>query len=275
MTMFAACANEHAQSRLRFTGKERDAESGNDYFDARYYSSAMGRFLSPDWSAKEDPVPYANLENPQTLNLYSYVQNNPLLKPDLDGHGCPPDCGELMQDVKAVVNNPYVQGGAQIAIGVGLVATAAVGDAPGGVVGALMITNAVLGGTATAVNGTVQIAGAATNTDTTEAREALSSTSTLPGLATAAATGGNLKAANAVSTVTNAATLASDPKGAVKNAATGADAVHTVKDTTSLASQAVSAVKSAVSGALAPTPAPPPTPAAPKPPACGSTPGAC
>jgi RHS repeat-associated protein len=73
------------------TGKERDSESGNDYFEARYYSSTMGRFMSPDWSAKEDPVPYANLENPQTLNLYSYVQNNPLLKPDLDGHGCPPD----------------------------------------------------------------------------------------------------------------------------------------------------------------------------------------
>lgn len=30
------------------TGKERDAESGNDYFGARYYASAMGRFLSPD-----------------------------------------------------------------------------------------------------------------------------------------------------------------------------------------------------------------------------------
>jgi RHS repeat-associated protein len=83
----AADATEH-----HFTGKERDSESGNDYFDARYYSSTMGRFLSPDWSAKEEPVPYANLENPQTLNLYAYVQNNPLLKPDLDGHGCPPDC---------------------------------------------------------------------------------------------------------------------------------------------------------------------------------------
>jgi RHS repeat-associated protein len=61
---------------------------------ARYYNSATGRFLSPDWSAKEDPVPYAHLDNPQSLNLYSYVQNNPLAKPDLDGHGCPPDCGD-------------------------------------------------------------------------------------------------------------------------------------------------------------------------------------
>ncbi len=69
-----------------FTGKERDTESGNDYFDARYYSSAMGRFMSPDWSAKEEPVPYAKLDNPQTLNLYAYVLNNPLSKDDPDGH---------------------------------------------------------------------------------------------------------------------------------------------------------------------------------------------
>jgi len=34
--------------RPHFTGKERDSESGNDYFGARYYSSAMGRFMSPD-----------------------------------------------------------------------------------------------------------------------------------------------------------------------------------------------------------------------------------
>ena len=70
----------------RFTQKERDSESGNDYFDARYYSSTMGRFLSPDWSAKEEPVPYAKLDDPQSLNLYSYVGNNPLGKTDSDGH---------------------------------------------------------------------------------------------------------------------------------------------------------------------------------------------
>jgi RHS repeat-associated protein len=69
-----------------FTGKKRDAESGNDYFEARYYSSAMGRYMSPDWSAKQDPVPYANLEYPQTLNLYSYAGNNPLTRTDPDGH---------------------------------------------------------------------------------------------------------------------------------------------------------------------------------------------
>jgi RHS repeat-associated protein len=75
-----------------FTGKERDPETGetngNDYFGARYYASSMGRFLSPDWSAKEEPVPYAKLENPQTLNLYAYVGNDPLSNIDTDGHAC-------------------------------------------------------------------------------------------------------------------------------------------------------------------------------------------
>ena len=68
------------------TGKERDTESGNDYFFARYYSSAIGRFLSPDWSAKLDPIPYAKLDNPQSLNLYAYMRNNPLGGVDPDGH---------------------------------------------------------------------------------------------------------------------------------------------------------------------------------------------
>ena len=70
----------------RYTGKERDAESGNDYFGARYYASSMGRFLSPDWSATIAPVPYAKLDDPQSLNLYTYVGNNPLLHIDADGH---------------------------------------------------------------------------------------------------------------------------------------------------------------------------------------------
>jgi RHS repeat-associated protein len=69
-----------------YTGKERDQESGNDYFGARYYSSMYGRWLSPDWSAKAEPVPYAKLGDPQSLNLYTYVQNNPLTRFDPDGH---------------------------------------------------------------------------------------------------------------------------------------------------------------------------------------------
>jgi RHS repeat-associated protein len=70
----------------KFDGKERDAETSNDDFGARYYSSTYGRFLSADWSAIPAPVPYANLSNPQTLNLYATVSDNPETFADLDGH---------------------------------------------------------------------------------------------------------------------------------------------------------------------------------------------
>ncbi len=81
-----ALATADDATENHFTGKERDAESGNDYFGARYYASAMGRFMSPDWAAKAEPVPYAKLDNPQTLNLYAYMRNNPLGGTDPDGH---------------------------------------------------------------------------------------------------------------------------------------------------------------------------------------------
>ena len=86
-------ATEH-----HFTGKERDSETGNDYFGARYYASSMGRFMSPDWSAKEEPVPYAQLDDPQSLNLYSYVRNNPLARTDPDGHCCTEVVDEIESD---------------------------------------------------------------------------------------------------------------------------------------------------------------------------------
>ena len=75
-------------NHFKFTGKERDSESGLDNFGARYHASNMGRFMSPDWSAKIEPVPYSKLDDPQSLNLYSYVLNNPLSNVDTDGHAC-------------------------------------------------------------------------------------------------------------------------------------------------------------------------------------------
>jgi RHS repeat-associated protein len=67
-------------TRQRFSAKERDTESGLDYFLARYYSSAQGRFTSVD-PANES----VRLDNPQTLNRYSYTLNNPLRYVDPDG----------------------------------------------------------------------------------------------------------------------------------------------------------------------------------------------
>lgn len=69
--------NNHYKS----TGKERDTESGLDYFGARYYGSSMGRFMSPD-PGKINPK---HLANPQKWNKYAYVLNNPLAMIDPDG----------------------------------------------------------------------------------------------------------------------------------------------------------------------------------------------
>src|SRR5439155_26471019 len=57
----------------KFTAKERDAETGLDYFGSRYYSGAQGRFSSPD-----RPFADQHPEDPQSCNLYEYVRANPL-----------------------------------------------------------------------------------------------------------------------------------------------------------------------------------------------------
>src|ERR1700680_985651 len=42
--------------------------------------------MSPDWAAKPTSVPYAEFGDPQSLNLYSYVRNSPIVRVDADGH---------------------------------------------------------------------------------------------------------------------------------------------------------------------------------------------
>jgi len=61
-------------NRCKFTGKERDAESGLDNFGARYNASTMGRFMTPD------PIHIMKQKflDPQQWNMYAYVRNNPL-----------------------------------------------------------------------------------------------------------------------------------------------------------------------------------------------------
>jgi RHS repeat-associated protein len=67
--------------RLKFTGKERDTETGLDYFGARYFSSAQGRFTSPDVLMGKPEW----LVDPQRWNRYAYVRNNPLKYIDPNG----------------------------------------------------------------------------------------------------------------------------------------------------------------------------------------------
>jgi len=86
----------------KFEGKERDTETGNDDFGARYYSNRFGRWLSADWSNVPAAVPYTNLINPQTLNLYSMVADDPESFADLDGHkiNCADHPQQCQQDAR-------------------------------------------------------------------------------------------------------------------------------------------------------------------------------
>ena len=73
----------------KFTGKERDAESGLDYFGARYFGSALGRFTSPD-----PLMASAHASDPQSWNRYAYAMNNPLRFVDPDGMEVPAACAD-------------------------------------------------------------------------------------------------------------------------------------------------------------------------------------
>jgi RHS repeat-associated protein len=65
----------------KFTGKERDTETGLDYFGGRYYSSPVARFTTVDPSMTIEE----NLLDPQRWNRYAYGRNNPLRYVDPDG----------------------------------------------------------------------------------------------------------------------------------------------------------------------------------------------
>src|ERR1700752_2728299 len=81
MTQADTCAHREVLGhRSRSTGKERDTESGNDYFGARYYASSMGRWMSPDPSNLG-----VDIYLPQTWNRYNYAVNNPLTVADRNG----------------------------------------------------------------------------------------------------------------------------------------------------------------------------------------------
>ncbi len=77
--------------RQKFTSKERDSESGLDYFGARYFASGHGRFTSPDPVLMRD----ARLVDPQRINLYAHTRNSPLRYVDPSG-----------EDILVIENGP-------------------------------------------------------------------------------------------------------------------------------------------------------------------------
>lgn len=73
-----------------FSGKERDPESGLDYFGARYFSGAQGRFTTtdpyiPQFECKNASCFNTYIGDPQNWNRYAYTRNNPLSYIDTDG----------------------------------------------------------------------------------------------------------------------------------------------------------------------------------------------
>jgi RHS repeat-associated protein len=69
------------QNSKKFTGYERDAATGLDYANARMYNSWRGRFMQPDPAG----MSAANLQKPESLNRYSYTQNDPVNFVDRSG----------------------------------------------------------------------------------------------------------------------------------------------------------------------------------------------
>ena len=128
--------------RQQFTEKERDVETGLDYFLARYYSSIQGRFTSTDefnggpdelyvlgsGDSKKQALVYADVNNPQSLNKYQYTLNNPLRYVDQDGKK-PQDPQALDWDVKDLLEGRITEKEfhqRQVARGVGAAAGIAI-----------------------------------------------------------------------------------------------------------------------------------------------------
>jgi RHS repeat-associated protein len=84
----------------KFTGKERDPESTLDNFGARYLTSTLGRFMSPDPLYIEAH----RLADPQQLNLYAYARNNPVKFTDPTGLDITLNCDTKANCEKAVAD---------------------------------------------------------------------------------------------------------------------------------------------------------------------------
>jgi len=91
----AAIATNTCSQVYKFTGKERDSESGFDYFGVRYDNSSLGRFTSPDPKI----LGVGHLANPQKWNKYTYALDNPLAYFDLDGQEEKSLLGRVMEAV--------------------------------------------------------------------------------------------------------------------------------------------------------------------------------
>jgi len=100
-------------NNYKFASKERDSESNLDYFGARHYANAYGRFMQPDPISVSVPRA-AMADNPQRWNAYKYGVNNPLRFTDVDGRFDSPVHTWLTQE--SGLNKGYSQGTVRLMI---------------------------------------------------------------------------------------------------------------------------------------------------------------
>jgi RHS repeat-associated protein len=207
-------------NHYKFTGKERDSETGLDNFGARYYAGTMGRFMQADEFAggpvevggdptPPGPLPYADITNPQSLNKYSYTYNNPLRYTDPDGH-CPdsnPLCAFLYRNTVDQISSQTTERVVQGLEGVGQIAggtvitAGAIASIPetGGASAALVLSSTVgvIGGEGLIASGVANVVAAVTGKGGAEARtagEAVETITNPAGYTVTVGTGGNLEA---------------------------------------------------------------------------------
>jgi len=104
-------------NNYKFTGKEREVESGLDYFGARHYASTLGRFLQTDPVSAISPRA-AVVFNPQRWNAYGYAVNNPLIFTDVDGRFSAQVHTSITQT--AATNMGYSQATVKVLVGANL-----------------------------------------------------------------------------------------------------------------------------------------------------------
>jgi len=119
----------------KYTGKERDTTTGLYFYEARYYDPMLGRFISPD-SVIPDPL------EPQALNRYTYVLNNPVIYTD--------PSGQFFEFIAAVIISATVHAAIDVTI-------AAI---TGGDLGDAAITGAIRGASLVAFGGPGVLQGA-------------------------------------------------------------------------------------------------------------------
>jgi RHS repeat-associated protein len=78
-----------ANNNIKYAGYQYDDESGLYYLNARYYDNDSARFIT------EDDPKYSNNNDPLSLNLYTYCNNNPITYDDPSGHNAVPFPAEL------------------------------------------------------------------------------------------------------------------------------------------------------------------------------------